>query len=209
MADDKAQTPGVDLDPAGKRLALEAEKATAAAIQSTIPAVEDAPTGEVTVGEGAGSYGPWLVQQTLEDAAVDGHPVAVGVLWVIGRELEWAERPPDGAGGRTLASRQACGWGVAAVSRGCVPGSLVGALGGDGRAERGVGGPRAGGALDGRPRIRATEAGSGEPGRRGSQHSAWRVGRATGSPDPFRTPTRQGGALSVCGRVLRATGAQS
>lgn len=69
MAADKAQTPGVDLDPAGKKLALDAEKATAAAIQSTIPTVENAPKGEVTVGEAAGSFGPWLAQQTLEDAA--------------------------------------------------------------------------------------------------------------------------------------------
>ena len=76
-----AETAGVsqaELDDEGKRLALEAAKAEyrkqiAAAQASTLavamPSSEGAPTGKTTLGEHAGTFGPWLAHQALDDAA--------------------------------------------------------------------------------------------------------------------------------------------
>ncbi|HST66343.1 MAG TPA: hypothetical protein VLM05_14255, partial [Mycobacteriales bacterium] len=98
MADTKDDPPPVVLDDEGKRLQLAAEKAkyrqaiaTANQAASTslldLPTVPDAPTGTVTVGEGAGAFGPWLAHQTLAAAAAAVRDAVVPKLAGGGRLL--------------------------------------------------------------------------------------------------------------------------
>jgi len=87
MADegDPPAHPAVALDPSGKRLQLDAEKAKyaeaiakaqqgvaeakAASLKSVLPTVVDAPKGEVTLGEKAGAFGPWRAHQIVDALA--------------------------------------------------------------------------------------------------------------------------------------------
>ena len=73
-----ASSPSLELDDEAKRLALEAAKAgylkeiltaQAGMLAAAVPAVEGAPTGKTTLAESAGSYGPWLAHQALDEAA--------------------------------------------------------------------------------------------------------------------------------------------
>ena len=91
MADKSADTPSsVVLDDEGKRLQLQAEKAKyrqaiAAATQSAseslleLGKISDSPAGEVTLGEKAGAFGPWLAHRTLQSAATKIGGAVAGV----------------------------------------------------------------------------------------------------------------------------------
>jgi hypothetical protein len=88
MADDKytAETPDV-LDADGKRLLLDSEKAkyveaiaksrqatneaNAASLRTMLPSATDAPKGEVTVGVGAGAFGPWRAHRIVDGIATN------------------------------------------------------------------------------------------------------------------------------------------
>lgn len=85
MADENDKAPSVELDEEGKGLQLRAEKAKfletitkseqvvaqskATSLTSLLPTVSDAPTGDVTLGEKAGSFGPWRAHRLVDEVA--------------------------------------------------------------------------------------------------------------------------------------------
>lgn len=78
MSDNAGATPPLVLDRDGQDLRLEVEKAKyreaiakahMGALTAALPAVTDAPKGEVALGEKAGAFGPWRAHQVVDEIA--------------------------------------------------------------------------------------------------------------------------------------------